>query len=96
LILRQRLDEVIEAEPKAPAVVIEGHWKQQSHNEEDHQDLLVARTKYAEREEADDQDYKFRCHHIRQDRPYKKTFFTFEERAAILTVMPYLKWAAHY
>ncbi|MDQ2973788.1 MAG: hypothetical protein M3R69_00090 [Acidobacteriota bacterium] len=38
-----------------------------------HQDRLITVTKHHERKEAYDQDHKFRSHHIRQDRAYKKT-----------------------
>ena len=81
-VLGKLLDEMIEAEPDAPAVVIEGYGKEERGDEEAWENDLVAETEHDQKEDVDCQDDKLRRHDVDQDRPDKETRLAHKERGA--------------
>ena len=77
-------------------MVIESYGKQQGHDEESCQNCLVVGSNDHQPNDASCQDYEFGHHHIPEDRPDKKSFLTFEKRAAIWAVMFYAKRPVDY
>jgi hypothetical protein len=92
LVFRQRLDNEVEAQPQAPTVVIESHWKHQCHHEKQRQDAFILCPDNQQKEEANQQNYEFRRDHVRENRAYKKAVLTLKKRVAVRAVMPYVKW----
>ena len=60
-------------------MVIESYWKQQGHDEESGQNLLVVGSNKYQPNDAGDQDYKFGHHHVSEDCPDKKSLLTFKK-----------------
>jgi hypothetical protein len=79
LILRQRLDQIVEAKPQAPAMMIESYRKEESDDEESHQDCLITRAKQHQPDEARRQDDKFSNENVGEDCTDEEPFLPFEE-----------------
>ena len=84
---------MIEAEPDAPAMVIEGHWKQQRRDEEDCQDELVMRANEQQRDKIQSQNHDLGRDDVDQDRSDKEAFLTHKERVARRAMVFDLEWA---
>jgi hypothetical protein len=95
-IFRQRLNQIVETEPEAPTVVIEGDREDQRDDKQHHQNALVLSAYHQQHKEAVEEDYQLRYDHIRQDCTHEKAVFAFEERHAIGTVVPDMKRAFDY
>jgi len=91
-VLRQRLDNEVEPQPETPAVMIKSDWKKQRHHEQQNQHALVINAHYQQKEEAEQQNYQLRNDDVGQNRADEETFFTFEQRKTVRTVMPDAKW----
>ena len=90
-VLRQGFDNEIEAQPETPTVVVESHWKDQRHYEEQHQHFAVVGAEYEQTEEADHQDRQLGCHYVRKDRTHQEAVLTFVKRQTVGAMMPDMK-----
>src|SRR4051794_26228283 len=81
-VARQGLDEMIEAQPEAPAMMIKGHGKQQREREEDHENLLVKGAYPGQTDEVGGQNDQLRGDDVDGDRPDEETLLALKERAA--------------
>ena len=76
--------------------MIEKHWKNQGHDEEQDQHVTVIGPDNQEEEEADHEDHELGCDHVREDRAHKKAVFTLKKREAVRAVVPDVKWVGDY
>ena len=93
---RQRLNEMIEAQPNAPAMVIEGQGKYDRNDEEERENELNVVTDDWQTKEIDRQNRKFRRDHVDQNRAHEKSFLTIEHHRTERTLIFYLEWALDY
>lgn len=91
VVLRQRLDDEVEAEPQAPTVVIEKDREDQGHDEEQDQYVAIVGPDNQQEKEADHENHEFSRDYVCEYRAYEKPFFTFEKRQAVWAVMPDMK-----
>ena len=82
---------MVEAEPDAPAMVIEGHWKQQRRDEEDCQDELVMSTNEQQRDKIKSKNHDLGRDDVDQDRSDEEAFLTHKERVARRAIVFYLE-----
>jgi len=78
---------MIEAEPEAPTVVIEGDGEDDRHGGENRQDQLEARVDEGQRGDVQNEYDELRRDHVRHDRADEKTIFAFEQRVARRALM---------
>ena len=88
----QGLNEMIEAQPDAPAMVIKGDRKSQRHYEQDRENELSIVTDDWQTKEVDGQNRKFRRDDVDQNRAHEKPFLTIEHHRAGRTLIFYLEW----
>ncbi len=91
LVFGQRLDEVIETEPKTPTVMIKGDRKDQCDGKQHRQHALILSAKYEQAKEAKNQDYEFGDDDVCKDRADKEPVFTFVKGEANGAMMPNVK-----
>lgn len=84
---------MVEAEPDAPAMVIEGHWKQQCRDEEDGENELVMSANEQQRDKIKSQNHDLGRDDVDQDRSDKEAFLTHKERVARRAMVFDLEWA---
>ena len=93
---RQRLNEMIEAQPNAPAMVIEGQGKYDRNDEEERENELNVVTDDWQTNEVDGQNRKFCRDHVHQYRAHEKSFLTIEHHRAVRTLIFYPEWTLDY
>ena len=72
--------------------MIKGDWKNQSHHEQEHEDVLVIGADNQQEKEADEQNKELRGDDVRENRAYEKAVFTLEKRHAAWAVMADVEW----
>ena len=72
--------------------MIKGDGKNQRHQEQEHEDVLVIGADNQEEKEADDQNQELRGDDVRENRAYEKAVFTLEKRHAAWAVMADVEW----
>jgi hypothetical protein len=82
---------MIEAEPEAPTMMIEGQGKEKRDADEELNDQLIVKTEERQRDEEDQQDDELRYHHVSHNRAHEKAVLTLEERSARRAMMSYLE-----
>ena len=83
---------MIETQPDAPAMVIEGDGQYERNDEEERENELNIVTDDWQTNEVDGQNRKFRRDHVDQNRAYEKSFLTIEHHRAGRTLIFYLEW----
>jgi len=73
-------------------VVVKGDGKNQRHQEQEHEHILVIRADNQEEEEADHEDQELRGDDVRENRADEKAVFTLEKRHAVWAVMADVEW----
>ena len=91
LVFGQRLDEVIETEPKTPTVMIKGDRKDQCDGKQHRQHALILSAEYEQAKEAKNQDYELGDDDICENCAYKEPVFTFVKREANRAMMADVK-----
>jgi hypothetical protein len=71
--------------------MIESHWENQGHHEEQYQNTLIRCANNQQGEEANKQDHELCRHDIRQNRAHKKSILALEEREAVWAMVPDVK-----
>ena len=71
--------------------MIESDRENQSHDEEQDQNVFVIRSDYQQEKEADQQDHKLSGDDIGENCAYKEAVFAFEKSHAVRAVMPDVK-----
>ena len=82
---------MVEAEPDAPTMVIEGHWKQQCCDEEDCENELVMRANEQQRDKIKSKNHDLGRDDVDQDRSDEEAFLTHKERVARRAIVFYLE-----
>lgn len=83
---------MVEAEPDAPAMMIESYGKQQGGDEEGCENELIIKAEYDKTKKVNNQNHHLRRNHINQDCPDEETFLTHKERVACRTMMLDFEW----
>lgn len=81
-VFRKLLDEVVEAQPKSPTVMVKGDREDDGDDEQQHQYVLVIGANHQQTEEAENEDYELGCNDVCQDRAHEKPVLAFVERQA--------------
>ena len=76
------LDEVVEAEPKGPTVMVKGDRKDHGDDEQQYQYVLIIGANHQQTEEAEDQDHELGGDDVCQDRAHEEPVLAFVERQA--------------
>jgi hypothetical protein len=82
---------MIEAEPDAPAMMIESYWKNERRDEKRRQDALMIETEYDQKEDVDCQNHKLSRDDVDQNCPDKETRLAHKERIARWAMMSYFE-----
>jgi hypothetical protein len=85
--IRQGVHNEIEPQPQTPTVMIKSYWKNQRHQNQDHEHARIARIKHQQKG-TDYQDQQFGYHYICEKRPYEQNIFTLEHCVAVRAAMP--------
>ena len=83
---------MVEAEPDAPAMMIEGYGKQQSGDEEDCENKLIIDAEDNQGNQIKNQDHHLRRNYIDQDCPDEEAFLAHKECVAGRAMMFDFEW----
>jgi hypothetical protein len=73
---------MVEAEPEAPTMMIEGHGEDERDRREAGQNQIEARVDDGQAKDVEDENHELRRDHVRHDRADEEAIFTFEEGIA--------------
>ena len=76
-------------------MVIESDRKNQCHDEEQNQDVLVVRADYQQEKEANEQNNELSSDDVCENCAHKEPVFALEKRHTARTVVPDVKWLIH-
>lgn len=89
----ERFYEMIQTEPDAPTVMVEGHRKDYGHGQKNRDDCFVVRANQREARHVSRQNHKLCCDYVDSYCSYEETFLAFEERVAVWAVESYVERA---
>jgi hypothetical protein len=87
---------MIEAEPDAPAMVIEGYGKKERGDEKGWENQLVTEAYQYQTDDVNRQNEKFRRDHVNENRADEKTRLAHKKRVAGRAMMFYLERTLNY
>lgn len=91
IVLRQRLNDEVKAQPQTPTVMVESHRKNQRHHEKQCQNTFILRAQDKQAEKADQQNHDLGGDDVSEDCAHEKAVLTLEEREAVWAVVTNMK-----